>query len=177
MKKILFLLLIVSLTAFGQRPEIHSEVIVNAPVSDVYNAWTTTEGIKTFFAPGGNIELKPNGFYEIYMLPEAEPGQRGADSMRVMAFEKDKMLAFTWNAPPYFPELRHQLTHVQIFFEPAGENKTKVTFIHDGFGTGPEWKKLHEYFTNAWTNVILPRLKQRFDEGPVDWSKIMNRKK
>lgn len=166
-----------SFTVSAQELEIRASVIVNAPPSEVYNAWTTTEGIKTFFAPGGNIELKENGLYEIYMLPNAEPGQRGADSMRVMAFEKDKMLAFTWNAPPYMPEFRYQRTHVQLFFEEAEGNKTKVTFIHDGFGTSEGWKKVHQYFSNAWINVVLPNLQKRFDEGPIDWEKYMKDRK
>lgn len=32
---------------------IEFEFIVNALPQEVYKAWSTTEGIKTFFAPGG----------------------------------------------------------------------------------------------------------------------------
>lgn len=42
------------------------------------------------------------------------------------------------------------------------EGKTRVSLTHSGFGTGPEWDKLRDYFQNAWTTYVLARLEQRF---------------
>ena len=143
-------------------PYVHAEVIVNAPVDDVWNAWTTVDGVKSFFAGGANIEPKVGGAYEIFFDPSKPAGQRGADGMRILLLEPKSAIAFTWNAPPSFGPLRGQLTHVIVRLYAAGEGKTRVSLTHSGFGTGPEWDKLRDYFQNAWTTYVLARLEQRF---------------
>ena len=52
------------------------EVIVDAGIDEVWNAWSTTEGVKSFFAPGANIDAVPDGPYEIFFMPDAPPGMR-----------------------------------------------------------------------------------------------------
>jgi len=143
---------------------------VEASVDAVWEAWTSEEGIKTFFAPACNVDLRVDGLYEILFNPDAEPGQRGAEGMRIMAFQPKKMLAFTWNAPHDLPNVRDQLTHVVIRLFELPEGRTRVTLAHDGWGEGEEWDKAFAYFVRAWKDVVLPRLKYRFSIGPVDWN-------
>ncbi len=66
---------------------IELEVIVKAPVQAVWQAWTTTAGIKSFFAPDANVELRVDGPFEIFINPFAKPGDKGADGMRVIGFQ------------------------------------------------------------------------------------------
>lgn len=82
---------------------LRTELVLAAPVEAVWNLWTTAEGITSFFAPGANVEPRVDGLYEIFFNPAAEPGKRGADGMRILAFEPRKRLSFTWNAPPSQP--------------------------------------------------------------------------
>lgn len=147
---------------------INEKVTVKANVDDVWKAWTTTEGVKTFFAPDAKVELRVDGPFEIYINPLAEPGQKGADDMRILAFQDKKMLTFTWNAPPSLPEARKQRTVVIVRFISRGDALTDVTLQHVGWGEGNEWDKAFDYFTKAWPSV-LKNLKKRFDDGPVDW--------
>jgi len=151
---------------------IRGEVIVETSVDAVWEAWTTEEGIKTFFAPACHVELRVDGLYEILFNPDAEPGWRGAEGMRVMALQPNRMLAFTWNAPPDLTSVREQLTHVVIRFMELAEGRTQVTLTHDGWGEGEEWDKAFAYFVRAWKDVVLPRLKYRFSIGPVDWDNL-----
>jgi uncharacterized protein YndB with AHSA1/START domain len=162
MKKLL-LLLIIALPAFGlTEPHIHAEVVVHASIDEVWNAWTTVDGVKSFFAGGANIEPRVGGAYEIFFDPSKPAGRRGADGMRILLFQPKSALAFTWNAPESFGPLRDQLTHVIVRFHAAGEGRTRVTLTHSGFGNGPEWDKVREYFQGAWTGYVLARLEQRF---------------
>ncbi len=147
---------------------IFTEVKVKAALEDVWHAWTTEEGIKTFFAPACNVDLRPDGMYEIYFNPESPPGERGGEGLRVMSIQPMKMFSFTWNAPPVLSEVRGQRTHVGIRFI-SEEGGTRVVLYHDGWGSGGEWDKAFEYFQIAWKEVVLPRLKYRFEHGPVDW--------
>ena len=145
------------------------EVVVDADANEVWDAWTTEEGIKSFFAPGCNVDLKVGGLYEIFFAPDNPPGQRGGDGMRLLAVEPGSMLSFTWNAPLHLPNVRKQRTHVVIRFADAGDGRTKVTLRHDGWGEGEEWDRAFEYFEEAWNDAVLPRLVYRFSVGPVDW--------
>jgi uncharacterized protein YndB with AHSA1/START domain len=151
---------------------IRLEVDVEAGVKEVWEAWTTKEGLESFFGPVCRVELRVDGAYEILFNPDGEPGYRGAEGMRVMAYQPEKMLAFTWNAPPHLPEARKQLTHVQVWMETLEEGRTRVTLAHRGWGEGGEWDEAFDYFVKAWGEVVLPRLQYRFSTGPVDWENL-----
>jgi uncharacterized protein YndB with AHSA1/START domain len=146
-----------------------AEITVDAPVGEVWDAWTTEDGIKSFFAPDCNVDLRVDGLYEIFFAPEAPEGERGADGMRLLAVEPGRMLSFTWNAPLHLKRVRGQRTHVVLWFDEAGEGRTRLALRHGGWGEGEEWDRAFEYFEEAWLEVVLPRLKYRFSVGPVDW--------
>lgn len=148
---------------------IDKEVVVTASPEQVWNAWTTREGITSFFAPDAKIEPRVGGAFEVYINPFAEPGMKGADDMRFLALQPPRMLSFTWNAPPSLPEARAQRTFVVVRIEPVNERETRVTLHHTGWGDGGEWDKAYAYFDRAWGNV-LGNLKKRFESGPVDWT-------
>jgi uncharacterized protein YndB with AHSA1/START domain len=149
---------------------IREEVVVDAPVDQVWQAWTTEAGVRSFFAPACEVELRVDGSYEILFNPDAPVGERGAEGMRILAFQPEKMLAFTWNAPPHLPQVRGQLTHVLIRFEPLTEGRTRVTLTHSGWGEGGQWDQAFAYFERAWGGVVLPRLRHRFSVGSIDWN-------
>ena len=152
-----------------QERVIREEIIVEASVSDVWQAWTTAAGTRTFFAPAGHVELEVNGAYEMFFDLAAEPGTKGGEGMRILAIQPERMLSFTWNAPPSLPSVRGQMTHVTVYFEPLAQGQTRVTLTHDGWGEGGEWDQAFDYFSRAWGKVVLPRLQHRFAIGPIDW--------
>lgn len=172
MRRLLVLIVFATLLASGARaaePAIEFAVTVNAPVAEVWKAWTTSEGIVGFFAPEAVVEAKPGGAFHIYLDPYADAGLKGADEMTVLAIEPEKLLSFTWNAPPSFAEVRPQRTVVMLRLTAEG-NHTQVQLSHLGWGTGGEWPKARAYFEKAWPNV-LKQLQSRFDTGkPQDWT-------
>jgi len=176
MKKFFLLLCIFSTTAHAAERAIDISATVKAPVADVFKAWTTTEGVTTFFSPGAVIEPRSNGLYEIQMNPLAPPGERGADDMRVLGIQENKMISFTWNAPPSLPEARKQRTVVIVRFAAEGEGQTKVSLYQVGWGEGGEWDKAYDYFSKAWP-FVLGNLKKRFETGPIDWKPMLERLK
>lgn len=144
------------------------DVIVRGTLKEVWDAWTTEEGTRSFFAPDCKIELEPGGAYEMYFALEYPPGLRGGEGCTVMAIDPMRMFAFTWNAPPSLPAVRGQYTHVVIRFDEVPE-RTRVSLVHDGWGTSSEWDQAFNYFESAWLRVVLPRLNYRFEHGPIDW--------
>lgn len=149
--------------------QIQSQVIISAPLSKVWKAWTTYDGAKTFFAPDCRIDLRVGGAYEMFFDPTAPEGERGGEGLTILAIQPEKMLSFTWNSPPSLPDVRGQLTHVTLRFKSLEDGKTQLSLIHDGWGEGGQWDEAFDYFTLAWGDVVLPRLQYRFEHGPVDW--------
>jgi len=148
-------------TVFGQ-------VLVNANLKDVWEAWTTEEGARSFFAPECEINLIPGGAYEMYFAPKLPRGSRGGEGCQVLAVQPMKMLSFTWNAPPELADVRNQFTHVIIRFNDTPQG-VLITLHHDGWGMGGEWDQAFNYFDAAWNEVVLPRLQYRFAHGPINW--------
>ena len=68
------------------------EACIAAPPSEVWKAWTTAEGIRTFMAQDARIELRPGGPYEIYFNPNAEEGARGSEGCQVLSYIPERML-------------------------------------------------------------------------------------
>jgi uncharacterized protein YndB with AHSA1/START domain len=169
-------LLLVCASACAAERVITKQALVKAPVDAVWNAWTTAEGVKSFFAPDARVEARPDGPFEIYFNPAGAPGMKGADDMRFLAVQPKQMLSFTWNAPPYFPAIRGQRTSVVVRMHAAGDGETHVVLTHSGWGDGEEWDKVYAYFDKAWGNV-LESLQKRFVEGPVDWAPFLSRLK
>ena len=155
-------------------PPIEKTVVVDATPAQVWQTFTTSEGATTFFAPKARIVLALGGEYEMYFMPSAPAGSRGSEGMRVLAYAPQRMLAFTWNAPPKFPAIRKAppQTWVVVLLAPEGRAgaRTKVTLLHLGWKPGPDWRAVHDYFERAWS-VVLERLGRRFKQGPIDWAK------
>lgn len=148
------------------------QVEIAASLDQAWEAWTTREGVTSFFAPDAKIEPRVGGAFEVYMDPLARPGMKGADDMRVMAVQPRKMISFDWNAPPHLAEARKQRTFVVVRFEPLADKLTRVTLHHTGWGDGGEWDAAYAYFDRAW-GTVLANLKKRFDSGPQDWGPWM----
>jgi len=174
MKIVLLCLLLmsaVSLSAQETERVVKAEVVVDAGVAAVWEAWTTEAGIKTFFAPAGKIEPRVFGAFEIYFNPNGAPGERGGEGNVILALQPQKMLAFTWNAPPNLPNVRQQRTSVVVRFKELEKQRTQVTLIESGWGEGEEWDRAFAYFSNAWQSIVFRLMKYRFEVGPVDWEK------
>ena len=81
--------------ALAQDRTIVKTATVKAPIAELWKAWTTVEGITTFFAPAARIEPRPGGAFEIHFNPFAKPGMKGADDMVFLAVQGPKMLSLT----------------------------------------------------------------------------------
>ena len=129
---------------------------IYAPLSEAWWQWTTHEGLLTFFGEDNKIEMTPGGPYEIYFSMEVPEGSRGAEGCEVLSFVPERMLSFTWNAPPKFKETRESDYHtwVVVEFQPLSEYRTQVTLTHLGWPEGAQWDEVYHYFDEAWGKVM-----------------------
>ena len=159
----------IALPGHSAERAIDKEIVVATTLDAAWAAWTTREGIVSFFAPDAVVDAKVGGPFQIYINPLAEPGMKGADEMRFLAVQPKQMISFDWNAPPNLPEARAQRTFVIVRFFVIDDKNTRVTIHHTGWGNGGEWDKTFTYFDRAWGNV-LGNMKKRFETGPMDWT-------
>ncbi|MFH2002640.1 MAG: SRPBCC domain-containing protein [Planctomycetota bacterium] len=148
---------------------LRKEATVKATLDEAWNAWTTTEGVTTFFAPEARVALSPGGPYEIFFSPTSPAGSRGSEGCKVLTWLTRDTLCFDWNAPPSFGELRKKHTRVTVRLEALEDGRVKVMLCQEGWGRGEDWDKLYNYFDRAWA-FVLSNLKGRFDNGPLDWT-------
>ncbi len=146
-----------------------AETIVEATLDEVWEAWTTSEGLATFLTPSCNVELGIGGPFEVYFLRDNPYGSRGSEYCRILSYLPKRMLSFEWNAPPQFEDLRnHRHTWVVLFFEVHDENHVRVELNQYGWGKGKSWNALFDYFSDAWP-YVLDNFKKSFTEGPRKW--------
>ena len=81
------------------------EATIDAPVSEVWRLWTTSQGAEEFFAQKANIGLAIGGPYEIQFDPRDETS--GTKGLKILSYVPREMISFQWNAPTEYPEVRN----------------------------------------------------------------------
>jgi uncharacterized protein YndB with AHSA1/START domain/uncharacterized protein YciI len=138
---------------------INTEAYVPASIADVWEAVSTSAGWTTFLGTPTTLELRPGGKMEVLFVADAPEGQRGSEGCTVLSYLPQRMLSFSWNAPPKFPEVRNgNKTIVVIELFPAGAARTLVRLKHHGWPSAKEtteqWDGAFAYFEKAWPNVL-----------------------
>ncbi len=149
--------------------EITKRVQVEATIDQVWQRWTTKQGLQGFFAPYCEIGMWPGAKLDVWFFPDNPPGTRGAEGLEVLSFLPKRMLSFEWDAPPHLPEVRGHRNWVVLEFEQLSEQRVAVTLHHLGWKEGGQWDQAFEYFQRAW-DVVMGRFEQCMAEGPIDWS-------
>ena len=130
--------------------------IVQCRVDEVWWKWTTNEGLLSFFGSDNKIELKLGGAFEIYFLMDNPVGLKGAEGCKIISYLPEKMLSFTWNAPPEYPKIRNHKhkTWVVVNFKSIQKDKTEIVLNHLGWLKDKEWDEVYSYFDTAWERVL-----------------------
>lgn len=138
---------------------IRHELVLAAPPPQVWALWTTNKGLESWFVPRADVELRIGGKFEVLFLLDQPPGLQGSEGCRVLSFLPERMLSFTWNAPPTHPLTRPQHTWVVIELAPEGAG-TRFVLTHLGWpeagmaqADGP-WVATFVYFDAAWAEVL-----------------------
>ena len=149
------------------------EVVVAAQVADVYRAFTTAEGWRTWAVPFAELTpgLSVGAIMETSYNRAAKPGDPNNIKNKVLAYIPDRLFAFqAVQAPQGF---KHAALLAQVFtvaeLEPAGAQHTRIKLSMLGYGSGAAFDELYAHFAkgNAWT---AQKLVERFEKGPVDWT-------
>ncbi len=159
--------LVAAIAAFGAAaqalpPDIVVTKVIDAPVAEVWKAWTTPEGIESFFAPkAAKVEPVAGGAFELWFGVNFPEGSRGSEGCKFHSVKPMEQLVIEWNAPPTIPTIRPLRTLVYLDFKPLPDNRTELTLRNFGYGDGEEWAKAKAYFVAAWP-AVMGSLQKRF---------------
>lgn len=166
MRPLALLALVACLSASAARANatesIVTEGVVGAPVAAVWNAWTTTSGLKSWLAPHADIDLRIDGSMRSNYDPKGSLGDSGTIENRVLAYEPERMLSIkVAKAPEKFP-FKSKIGDMWtvLYFHPTLDGKTTLRIVGMGFGTDTESQKMKEFFKegNAYTLTQLQKL-------------------
>ena len=143
------------------------EVIVPAPVDDVWAALSTTAGLQTWLWSDVKVDLKPGGDW-LVMFPGrgGAPGSTGGGT--IVSFVPRRRLEIRALAPDRFPTVRQERTTAVFELQGVTPRSTKVTMTQTGWKVGPEWDAAYEYLANG-NAQLLEQLHTRFTTGPIAW--------
>ncbi len=135
-----------------------------------WKAWTTQDGVTSFFAPKANVDARQGGLYELFFDLKAPRGFQGTEGCKILTIEPSKRLSFEFLAPPQFPNVRRVRTRVDVLFdEVLNGGLVRVDLIHSGFVEGEEWDESYEFFSWSW-DLVLGRFQYRLSQGSIDWN-------
>jgi uncharacterized protein YndB with AHSA1/START domain len=174
MKSVFLALVLIATTAFTQSPAKPSKpaafdkvltlaVTIPARRAAVWQAFTTSEGLSTWLAPGAAVDLRAGGEWTAHF----PGGSTGGGT--ILSFVPQEELILSALAPDKFPTVRAQRTRARFRFETRGDS-TLVQLTQTGWEDGDEWDKAYEYLA-VGDAQLLATLHRRFVSGPIDWTK------
>ena len=140
------------------------EVIIPAPIEEVWAAFTTKDGLQTWLWRDVRVDLRPGGDWIVQYTPTATGGGT------IVSLEPGREIVIRALAPEQFPTVRQARTTAKFRFEADGPKATRVTLLQTGWHTGEEWDAAYAYLAKG-NAQLLAQLHRRFVSGPIDWSR------
>lgn len=138
------------------------EVVVPAPLDQVWDAFTTRDGLQTWLWREVRVDLRTGGDWIVQYTPTATGGGT------IESFTPRRELVVRAMAPEQFPIVRATRTRAAFRFAPADAGSTRVTLVQTGWQAGAEWDAAYDYLANG-NAQLLAQLHTRFTKGPIAW--------
>jgi len=136
---------------------------VNAPVDEVWQAWTTREGMESWMVGKTDFELTVGAIWHTSYDKQSTLDDDRTIHQQVLAYDPGRMLAIRTVKPPKgfpFPNEIGKAWTV-VYLEPIGSTQTKVTARMFGFSANEESQKMRAFFERG-NRATLDSLVKRF---------------
>jgi uncharacterized protein YndB with AHSA1/START domain len=141
------------------------EGIIDAPVAEVWKAFTTKEGLESWMVAKASFDLKVGGKMQTTYNKEATLGDEHTIENTIRAYVPERMLSIQCTKTPKgfpFTELFTKTWSV-CYFEPINDKQTRVRFVGMNYGTDDESKQLRRFF-EVGNGQVMQSLKKRFEK-------------
>jgi uncharacterized protein YndB with AHSA1/START domain len=164
-KHLVWLAVLISMPCFSQAaadaPSFVNEAVIDAPVSAVWNVWTSGEGYKAVGVAMADVDLRIGGLIRSRYSPTGSLGDDETIENRILAFEPQHMIAIRIDRPPKsFPfEEAWKRTWTVVTLTDLGNNRTHIRVASMGYGTDDESLAMKKFFEagNASTLKTLQK--------------------
>lgn len=146
------------------------EITVPAPPAEVYRAFTTPDGWRSWAVPNAWAVPGAADMLETSYQPGAAVGNPANIRQQFVLRMPDRLIVFrTVQTPPGFPHSDEykQVTNV-VELEPVGAG-TRLRLSGVGYPAGPAGDTLAGFFREG-NRTSLEQLRARFVSGPIDWA-------
>ena len=137
---------------------------IPAPRSEVWHAFSTSDGLSTWLTPNAVVDLRSGGEWTAHY-----PGGKTGGGT-IISFIPEEEIVISAMAPEQFPTVRATRTKARFRFKASDDHTTTVELEQTGWQDGAEWDKAYEYLF-AGNAYLLATLHRRFVNGPIDWDK------
>jgi len=139
------------------------EAVVNAPVEEVWKAWTTREGMESWMVGRTDFELTVGAIWHTSYDKQSTLDDDRTIHQQLLAYDPGRMLSIrTVKAPKGFPfpnEIGR--TWTVVYLEPIGSAQTRVIGKMFGFSANEESQKMRAFFERG-NRATLDSLVKRF---------------
>jgi len=142
------------------------EGLVNATLEELWAAWTTTEGLKSWLAPHAEIELRIGGLMRTNYNPDGCLGDEQTIENTILSYEPMGMLSIKVKRTPAgfpFPNAIQNMW-TNMYFEPAGPDQTRIRIVGLGFTRDEESQRMRVFFDEG-NAITLKQLQEHFPEA------------
>jgi uncharacterized protein YndB with AHSA1/START domain len=140
--------------AWGAEPQV-TEGFVNAPIAEVWNLFTTSDGYLATGVAHADVRLAIGGEIRSHYDPKGKLGDAETIVNEILAYEPQRMLTIRIKqAPATFHHRDAVAGHwTVLYFNPAGENMTHVRIVGLGYDDTPASQAARKFFAegNRWT--------------------------
>ena len=157
---VLVLVSLVPLLAWAEEkpeavPDLIQVIELDAPLADVWKAFTTNEEAAKWMAPVVEIDLRSGGTMKTNYSKEAGIGGPGTIVHHILALDAPHLLVAKTEAPEGNP-FKNVLQHLtgSWRFEALSPTKTRVTLGMHGWPAGTESKGVRAFFERANPGVL-----------------------
>ncbi|QDU83772.1 hypothetical protein Pla163_08730 [Planctomycetes bacterium Pla163] len=145
---------------------VEQTVFVDAPVAQVWAAYTTEAGWQAWAAPVVEIDLRAGGTIRTNYAPGAAIGDPGTNTLHILNLVPERVLTLQAELDQNWPEVMQQdagrLMNL-VLFEALAPERTKITSYGLGYRDSPEYDALMSFFVPA-NEGLYAGLKQYLED-------------
>ncbi|WP_237064843.1 SRPBCC family protein [Microbulbifer guangxiensis] len=128
------------------------EVSIEAPVSEVWRAYTTSAGWMAWAAPLAEVDLRAGGTIRTHYGKDAKIGDPGTITLHIVNYVPERILTLRAELSERWPAVMQEddgkLMNV-VVFEAQGESRTRLQSYGVGYRDLPEYDNLMQFFISA----------------------------
>jgi len=139
----------VALTAQDDR--VVMDVEIDAPLESVWNAFTTTDGLKSWVAPLADIDFRVGGKWRANYDKNGKLGDPKTIVNTILSYDPKRMISLKATGFPegfQFADVAKDTWSI-FYFTPISKSKTKITIVGIGYTDSEQSKKMKAFFKPA----------------------------